>query len=179
MGLGDHRVPYGTIWYHVVPYCTIVVPYGVIGYHMVRYGTSGGWKSTRRRECQPKHRWGTHIRAVCPNFLLNDKVAIIPFTWCASYFPIIFSFFFNLILEHICSVCLAFCLFLWSEVVWLMYGGSVGLLVGRSFWVSRLVGRTTNHSSWVSRTSRKVSRPVSRPTRKLVVYFDGTMVIHG
>ena len=32
-------VPYGTIWYHMVPWWYHMVPYGAIWYHMVPYGT--------------------------------------------------------------------------------------------------------------------------------------------
>ena len=106
---------------------------------MVPQGTSVGPKSTRRRECQPKHRWGTHIRAVCPNFLLNDKVAIIPFTWCASYFPIIFSSFFRAHLLGVPSILFVFvvrgCM---TDVWWL------GWSVGRSVVLGESVGRSYN-----------------------------------
>ena len=32
-------VPDGTLWYHMVPYGTIMVPYGTLWYPMVPYGT--------------------------------------------------------------------------------------------------------------------------------------------
>ena len=116
-----------------------MVPYGTLWYLMVPYGTSAGWKSTRRRKSQPKHRWGTYFRAVCPNSLLNDKVAIIPFTWCASYFRHIFSSFFRAHLHGVPSTLFVFvvrgCM---TDVWWL------GWSVGRSVVLGESVGRSCN-----------------------------------
>ena len=83
---------------------------------------------------------GAHTFVRCARtFLLNDKVAIIPFTWCASYFPIIFSSFFRAHLLGVPSILFVFvvrcCM---TDVWWLDWS------VGRSVVLGESVGRSYN-----------------------------------
>ena len=61
-----------------------------------------------------------------------------------------------------------------TDVWWL------GWSVGRSVVLGESVGRSYNQPlvMGLADVSQGLA-PLSRPTRKLVVYFDGTMVIHG